>query len=52
VIAVAIRGDRCSPSHTISTLCRFLNLLADWAPSAQDRRRILVESPDELFFAD
>jgi 2-pyrone-4,6-dicarboxylate lactonase len=29
-----------------------LNLLADWAPSARDRRRILVESPDELFFAD
>jgi 2-pyrone-4,6-dicarboxylate lactonase len=29
-----------------------LNLLADWAPSAQARRRILVESPDVLFFAD
>jgi 2-pyrone-4,6-dicarboxylate lactonase len=27
-----------------------LNLLADWAPSAQDRHRILVESPDVLFF--
>ncbi|MCW3065704.1 MAG: putative metal-dependent hydrolase, TIM-barrel fold [Solirubrobacterales bacterium] len=29
-----------------------LNLLPDWAPSAQDRHRILVESPDVLFFAD
>jgi predicted TIM-barrel fold metal-dependent hydrolase len=29
-----------------------LNLLADWAPTAEDRRRILVESPDDLFFAD
>jgi predicted TIM-barrel fold metal-dependent hydrolase len=29
-----------------------LNLLPDWAPSARDRRRILVESPDVLFFAD
>jgi predicted TIM-barrel fold metal-dependent hydrolase len=29
-----------------------LNLLPDWAPSAQARRRILVESPDVLFFAD
>jgi 2-pyrone-4,6-dicarboxylate lactonase len=29
-----------------------LNLLPDWAPSAQDRHRILVESPDLLFFAD
>jgi predicted TIM-barrel fold metal-dependent hydrolase len=29
-----------------------LNLLADWAPGAQDRHRILVESPDLLFFAD
>jgi 2-pyrone-4,6-dicarboxylate lactonase len=29
-----------------------LNLLPDWAPSARDRRRILVESPDALFFAD
>jgi predicted TIM-barrel fold metal-dependent hydrolase len=29
-----------------------LNLLADWAPSAEDRHRILVESPDTLFFAD
>jgi predicted TIM-barrel fold metal-dependent hydrolase len=29
-----------------------LNLLADWAPSAEDRRRILVDSPDALFFAD
>jgi predicted TIM-barrel fold metal-dependent hydrolase len=28
-----------------------LNLLGDWAPSAQDRHRILVESPDVLFFA-
>jgi predicted TIM-barrel fold metal-dependent hydrolase len=27
-----------------------LNLLAEWAPSAQDRQRILVESPDGLFF--
>jgi predicted TIM-barrel fold metal-dependent hydrolase len=29
-----------------------LNLLPDWAPSAEDRHRILVESPDVLFFAD
>ena len=28
-----------------------LNLLADWAPTAQDRRRILVEAPDHLFYA-
>jgi 2-pyrone-4,6-dicarboxylate lactonase len=27
-----------------------LNLLADWAPDAADRRRILVESPGRLFF--
>ncbi|MDP9244855.1 MAG: amidohydrolase family protein [Chloroflexota bacterium] len=27
-----------------------LNLLAEWAPSAQDRHRILVESPGALFF--
>jgi predicted TIM-barrel fold metal-dependent hydrolase len=27
-----------------------LNLLAEWAPSAQDRQRILVESSDGLFF--
>jgi 2-pyrone-4,6-dicarboxylate lactonase len=29
-----------------------LNLLADWAPDERDRRRILVESPEALFFAD
>jgi 2-pyrone-4,6-dicarboxylate lactonase len=29
-----------------------LNLLQDWAPSAADRHRILVESPNALFFAD
>jgi 2-pyrone-4,6-dicarboxylate lactonase len=29
-----------------------LNLLADWAPDERDRRRILVESPDALFFVD
>ena len=29
-----------------------LNLLPDWAPSEQDRHRILVDSPDALFFAD
>jgi predicted TIM-barrel fold metal-dependent hydrolase len=29
-----------------------LNLLADWAPDEQDRHRILVESPEALFFAD
>jgi predicted TIM-barrel fold metal-dependent hydrolase len=28
-----------------------LNLLPDWAPSPQDRHRILAESPDALFFA-
>jgi 2-pyrone-4,6-dicarboxylate lactonase len=28
-----------------------LNLLADWAPDEADRHRILVESPDRLFFA-
>jgi predicted TIM-barrel fold metal-dependent hydrolase len=28
-----------------------LNLLPDWAPSPQDRDRILAESPDALFFA-
>ena len=28
-----------------------LNLLADWAPDEADRQRILVESPDRLFFA-
>jgi 2-pyrone-4,6-dicarboxylate lactonase len=27
-----------------------LNLLADWAPSEQDRRRILIDSPSLLFF--
>jgi 2-pyrone-4,6-dicarboxylate lactonase len=29
-----------------------LNLLPDCAPSKQDRHRILVESPNDLFFAD
>lgn len=29
-----------------------LNLLADWAPDAADRSRILVESADRLFFHD
>jgi len=29
-----------------------LDLLADWAPDEADRRRILVESADTLFFAD
>ena len=29
-----------------------LNLLADWAPEEAARRRILVESPATLFFAD
>jgi len=29
-----------------------LNLLADWAPDAQDRQRILVDGPDTLFFTD
>jgi 2-pyrone-4,6-dicarboxylate lactonase len=29
-----------------------LNLLVDWAPSEQDRRRILVDSPSVLFFAE
>ncbi|GAA5038004.1 putative TIM-barrel fold metal-dependent hydrolase [Thermocatellispora tengchongensis] len=29
-----------------------LNLLADWAPSADDRHRILVDSPARLFYAD
>jgi predicted TIM-barrel fold metal-dependent hydrolase len=28
-----------------------LNLLADWAPDEADRRRILVDSPDRLFFS-
>jgi 2-pyrone-4,6-dicarboxylate lactonase len=28
-----------------------LNLLADWAPDEADRHRILVESPDALFFS-
>jgi hypothetical protein len=28
------------------------NLLADWAPDEGDRHRILVESPDALFFVD
>ena len=27
-----------------------LNLLADWAPREQDRRRILADGPDQLFF--
>jgi predicted TIM-barrel fold metal-dependent hydrolase len=26
-----------------------LNLLADWAPAAADRRTILVDGPDRLF---
>lgn len=29
-----------------------LNLLADWAPDEADRRRILVDTPARLFFAD
>jgi predicted TIM-barrel fold metal-dependent hydrolase len=29
-----------------------LNLLADWAPSEVDRRRILVDAPERLFFAN
>jgi predicted TIM-barrel fold metal-dependent hydrolase len=29
-----------------------LNLLADWAPSEQDRHRILVQAPNVLFFAE
>jgi hypothetical protein len=29
-----------------------LNLLADWAPDERDRRRILIESPEALFFVD
>lgn len=29
-----------------------LELLADWAPAESDRRRILVDAPDELFWAD
>jgi predicted TIM-barrel fold metal-dependent hydrolase len=29
-----------------------LNLLADWAPDEADRHKILVDSPNELFFAD
>jgi 2-pyrone-4,6-dicarboxylate lactonase len=28
-----------------------INLLADWAPDEADRRQILVDSPDRLFFA-
>jgi predicted TIM-barrel fold metal-dependent hydrolase len=28
-----------------------LNLLADWAPDAEDRRVILVDGPDRLFFS-
>jgi predicted TIM-barrel fold metal-dependent hydrolase len=28
-----------------------LNLLPDWAPGEQDRHRILVDSPQELFFS-
>jgi predicted TIM-barrel fold metal-dependent hydrolase len=27
-----------------------LNLLADWAPDEQDRRKILVDGPETLFF--
>jgi 2-pyrone-4,6-dicarboxylate lactonase len=27
-----------------------LNLLADWAPDEADRERILVSSPDDLFY--
>ncbi|WP_406357939.1 amidohydrolase family protein [Streptomyces sp. NBC_00658] len=29
-----------------------LNLLADWAPDASDRHRILVDSPARLFYTD
>jgi hypothetical protein len=28
-----------------------LNLLADWAPDADDRRAILVDGPERLFFS-
>ena len=28
-----------------------LNLLADWAPAAEDRTAILVEGPTRLFFS-
>lgn len=28
-----------------------VNLLADWAPQERDRQRILVDGPDQLFFA-
>ena len=28
-----------------------LNLLADWAPDAEDRRVILVDGPERLFFS-
>ena len=28
----------------------YLNLLADWAPNAVDRHKILVDSADQLFF--
>ncbi|MEU9335462.1 amidohydrolase family protein [Streptomyces sp. NPDC048290] len=30
----------------------YLNLLADWAPDPADRHRILVETPERLFYAD
>ncbi|MET8824571.1 amidohydrolase family protein [Streptomyces sp. NPDC004610] len=30
----------------------YLNLLADWAPDPADRHRILVESPERLFYTD
>jgi 2-pyrone-4,6-dicarboxylate lactonase len=29
-----------------------LNLLADWAPDAADRQRILVDNPERLFYTD
>ena len=29
-----------------------LNLLSDWAPDAQDRRKILVDGPTQLFYTD
>jgi len=29
-----------------------LNLLSDWAPDPQDRRKILVDGPTQLFYTD
>jgi 2-pyrone-4,6-dicarboxylate lactonase len=28
------------------------NLLSDWAPNAQDRQKILVDGPTQLFYTD